>query len=115
MAKEKEKISCKDVENFLQPYLEDRLNNKDCYKLLNHLKVCDECMDELEIRYLLHEGLKRLEDGHDFNLKAELEERLYHSEQHILMIDRIKTSLILFAAALIILGLVQLVYVIVGG
>ena len=65
----------------------------------------------------LEDALKRISEleVENANLKAELEERLYHSEQHILMIDRIKTSLILFAAALIILGLVQLVYVIVGG
>ncbi len=110
----KEEISCKDVENFLQPYLENNLNTKDTRVLLTHLKECSECMDELEIRYLLHEGLKSLEDGHDFNLKDELEERLYNSEQHVLMIERLKTSLVLLVLALLILGSVQLIFAILG-
>ena len=76
MKKSDSKISCKDVENFLQPYLEHNLGVRDTRVLLSHLKECSECMDELEIRYLLHEGLKSLEDGHEFNLKEELEEKV---------------------------------------
>lgn len=112
--KEEKKISCKDVEEFLQPYLEDSLKNKDMRTLLSHLKDCHECMDELEIRYLLHEGLKNLEDGHNFNLKEELKRRLYQSEQHVLMLDRLKTSVILIISAFLLLGSVQLIIMMMG-
>ena len=114
MKEEKKEIRCKDVEDFLQPYLEDKLDNNDTKLLIEHLKDCPECMDELEIRYLLYEGLKFLESGQDFNLKAELEERLYQSEQHVLMIDRLKTSAVLFVVAMGIFGTVQLVLMMVG-
>ncbi len=109
-----EKISCKDVENFLQPYLEGNLGSGDMKLLLTHLKECSECMDELEVRFLLHEGLNSLEDGRNFNLKEELEERLYQSEQHVLMIERLKTSAVLLISALLVLGAVQLIFSVVG-
>ncbi len=105
---------CKDVENFLQPYLEYKLEYKDCRTLLSHLRKCHECMDELEIRYLLHEGLNRLEDGQEFNLKQELEDRLYRSEQHILMMERLKTSVILFVAAGFVFIAVHLILLFIG-
>ena len=113
MEKETEMISCKDVENYLQPYLEDKLNFSDTKVLLEHLKDCRECMDELEIRYLLYEGLKRLEKGHNLNLKAELEERIYRSGQHVLMIERLKTSAAMLFLALAVFGVVQGVLMIV--
>ncbi len=114
MSKEEKKISCKDVEEFLQPYLEDNLKLKDLRVLLTHLKDCHECMDELEIRYLLHEGLKSLEDGHNFNLKDELKKRIYQSEQHVMMVERLKTSVILITSALLVLGFVQLIFALLG-
>ena len=114
MGKEKEEIRCKDVEDFLQPYLEYRLDNRSMKKLVDHLKNCHECMDELEIRYLLYEGLKRLEAGQNFNLKKELENRLYKSEQELLMIDRLKTSFVLLLIALGIFGIVQMILNFIG-
>ncbi|MCR4589497.1 MAG: zf-HC2 domain-containing protein [Lachnospiraceae bacterium] len=114
MSSKEDTISCKDVEGFFQPYLERSLSSRDTKLLLTHLKDCSECMDELEVRYLLHEGLKSLEDGHNFNLKEELKERLYQSEQHVLMIDRLKTSIVLLSGALLILGAVQLIMTITG-
>ena len=114
MKKEKKEIRCKDVEDFLQPYLEDKLDNSDTKLLIGHLKSCPECMDELEIRYLLYEGLKLLESGQDFNLKAELEERLYRSEEHLLMMERLKTSAVLLIVALGIFGAVQIILMMVG-
>lgn len=114
MGKETGTLSCKDVENFLQPYLEYRLDNGGTEVLIKHLKKCRECRDELEIRYLLHEGLKRLEDGQDFNLKTELEERLYQSEQHLLMIERLKTSVALLSIAVSIFAVVQIILILIG-
>jgi len=113
MDRERSEVTCKDVEGFLQPYLENKLNNRDTKILLGHLNNCPECMDELEIRYLLYEGLKRLENGHDLNLKQELEERIYNSDQHILMIERFKTSLIMLSVALVIFAAVQAILMIV--
>ena len=113
MKKEVKKVACKDVESFLQPYLEGKLNNRETKILLDHLKDCPECMDELEIRYLLHEGLNRLENGHDLNLKSELEERIYNSDQHILMLERLKTSVVMLSVALVIFAAVQAILMIV--
>ncbi len=113
MEKETASITCKDVESFLQPYLEGKLNNRDVKVLMEHLENCPECMDELEIRYLLYEGLKRLENGHDLNLKHELEERIYDSRQHVLMIERLKASIVMLSVALVIFAAVQAILMIV--
>ena len=113
MERDRSEVTCKDVESFLQPYLEGKLNNHDTKTLLGHLENCSECMDELEIRYLLHEGLKRLENGHDLNLKQELEDRIYNSGQHLLMIERFKVSIVMLSVALIIFAAVQAILMIV--
>ena len=113
MEKETASITCKDVENFLQPYLEGKLNNRDVKILMEHLESCPECMDELEIRYLLHEGLNSLENGYELNLKHELEERIYNSRQHVLMIERLKASVVMLSVALIIFAAVQAILMIV--
>ncbi len=109
-----EKTGCRDVENLLQPYLEYKLDYKQCRTLLSHLKECHECRDELEIRYLLHEGLDRLENGQEFNLKAELEYRIEQTEEHVLFMERLKNSLILLLSAGFIFVLVHIILMLIG-
>lgn len=40
-------------------------------------------MEELEIQYLLEVGMKRLEDGGNFNLKEEMNDKIKQMEQKI--------------------------------
>ena len=103
------RASCKDVEDLLQPYLENKLNIEETELLLNHISTCSECGDELEIRYLLMEGLKRLESGETLDLKKELDDRIWHSRQRILFAERLKAVIFLVEGAACFLLLVNLI------
>ncbi len=105
----REEIHCREVENLLQPFLENRLHTDELKALLAHLDSCDDCSDELEVRYLLTEGLKRLEAGESFDLEKELEDRIEHARDRILLIDRIQTGTVLTAGVFLFLFIVYLV------
>ena len=83
---------CKHSEQLLQPYLENRLDLADTEYLLSHLDECSECMDELEIRFLLTDALKRLEDGETLNIKNELHERLDISRKTVTYLSTLNTA-----------------------
>lgn len=59
-------------EKEIPEFLEDRLNNHELERFLDHLDDCSQCQDELSIQYLVYEGVPRLETGETFNLQEEL-------------------------------------------
>ena len=102
---------CKAAEGLLQPYLENSLNRQDTIKLLNHLDKCSECQDELEIRFLLAEGLKRLESGETMNMKAELHDRLRHSRREVVFREYLSSiANLLTLVSYILLALICFIY-----
>ncbi len=105
-----ETITCKEVENLLQPYLENRLGYAELSILLSHLGECAECRDELEIRYLLQEGLKRAEEGKSLDMRKDLSERLTKSRTYLLNVERMQNLIFLIEGAaflLLLVGVVQ--------
>ncbi|MCR5527453.1 MAG: zf-HC2 domain-containing protein [Lachnospiraceae bacterium] len=102
-------VKCKDVENLIQPFLDNKLNIDDMKLLYGHIQHCHDCYDELEIRYLLKEGIKRIEDGEALDLKKELEERLYRVKQRILLADRMQNVIFLGEALAILLTAVNII------
>ena len=53
-------------------FLKDRLGNEELEQFLDHYDHCRECREELAVRYLIEEGLARLETGETFHLQKEL-------------------------------------------
>ncbi len=100
---------CKDVENLLQPYLENKLNIEQLRLLNRHVKECPDCYDELEIRYLLVEGLNRLEDGETIDLQKDLDNRLYKSSQKVLLADRMQAIVFILEGVAAFLTLVNII------
>lgn len=47
-------------------FLKDRLGNEELEQFLDHYDHCRECREELAVRYLIEEGLARLETGKPF-------------------------------------------------
>ncbi len=94
-----ETITCREVENLLQPYLENRLGYAELSALLKHLDNCAECRDELEIRYLLQEGIKRAEEGKSLDMRRDLSERITRSKAYVLNVERLKNGVFLVEGA----------------
>lgn len=74
-------MNCKEIEKIIPQFIKNECTPSEEAMLLEHIKTCPECKEELTIQFLLDEGLNRLEAGESFDLNAELEKRLIAREQ----------------------------------
>lgn len=74
-------MNCKEYEKLIPLFIKNECPPKEEAMLLEHIKTCQVCKEELTIQFLLEEGLNRLEAGESFDLNAELEKRLLAREQ----------------------------------
>lgn len=91
-AKNSKLSPCKRADRLIPDYLDGKLGFDDTRFLIRHLKKCTECRDEMEIRFLINEGLKRVESGETLDLKNELERRLERSEWIITLLERVRAG-----------------------
>ncbi len=101
----KNETDCRYAETLMPQYIEGKLDPAGTKLLIRHIKGCHECYDELEIRFLISEGLKRVESGETMDLKNELENRVSRSAMMIAMIERIQTGIyIIEGTAIFVMG-----------
>lgn len=55
-------MDCKEARHLVPKYIKDELDDDKALGLLEHIKHCSLCADELRTYYTLEEGLKQLED-----------------------------------------------------
>ena len=56
-------MTCMEAEKMVIPYINDELSPGDMEEFLDHIEHCDNCREELEIHYLVDEGLKKLDEA----------------------------------------------------
>jgi len=66
-------MECKEFENMIPDFLNDKLNNRQAKEFFEHFESCEICKEELRIQYLIDEGARRLEEGDSFDLNKELD------------------------------------------
>jgi len=76
-------MSCKDFENRIPDFLDDKLNKKQAKEFFEHMENCSACKEELRIQYLIKEGTLRLEDGDSFDLNKELDLKIEKTKKTI--------------------------------
>ncbi|MCR4891689.1 MAG: zf-HC2 domain-containing protein [Lachnospiraceae bacterium] len=103
-------LTCKDVESLMQPFLENKLKPRETRLLLNHVENCKECEDELEIRFLLAEGLRRIEDGESLDLNQELSDRIKKSRKRLHYQDQIRAAIYLLEGGVALFLLANLIF-----
>lgn len=69
-------MNCKEIEKNIPKFINRECSSKEEEILIEHVKKCHDCKEELTIQFLLKEGLNRLEAGESFDLNEELERRL---------------------------------------
>ncbi len=97
-------------EQQIPDFLADRLSNQGLEDFLEHYDECKSCQEELSVRYLIGEGLAKLETGEPFNLEKELSayvqqerSRLHRRERFVqLAIGYEVLTLAVFAAAVVV-------------
>ena len=69
---------CRDWQRKIPVFLDNKMPMKEQEKFISHVRGCTDCYEELEIMYMLAEGLQELENGTDdsFNFKRMLDRKL---------------------------------------
>lgn len=94
-------MDCKQAKELIKDYIEAEEEPDAFDKLYEHITNCADCRDEIEVMFLVKQGLKRLEDGEAFDLKKELDRKLQYSMKLFVLARRIR--IIISIASLIIL------------
>ena len=86
-------MECKKMEQLIKLYIDENIDLESLQTLLQHMDTCRSCRDELEIGFLVKEGLQSLEEGETFDLTKELQRKLEHSRKVLAIIDKIRISI----------------------
>lgn len=65
-------MDCKEFEKLIPDFVERKLDFLTLEQFNKHREECEDCQEELVIRYLVTEGIQRLEEGDAFDLQREL-------------------------------------------
>ncbi|MCR5773901.1 MAG: zf-HC2 domain-containing protein [Lachnospiraceae bacterium] len=92
LEKAKDDLSCKEIRALIPDYLSKNLALHDAKLFTGHLRKCRDCREELEISYLLDQGLKKVEDGESVDLHEDLNEMLEETEDSIQSLSQFDTA-----------------------
>ena len=77
-------MTCKEATQYIMPYINDEMTDKEVQAFLEHIKSCKDCCEELEVHYTIYAGLAQLDsDGNDFDMRGLLEEAIAESEGRV--------------------------------
>lgn len=77
-------MDCMTFRKKIDAYIGKALTDDELNEFLRHLSGCDKCREELEINYIVSEGIGILdEEHHDYNLRQAYAESLKQDERHI--------------------------------
>ena len=76
-------MDCKEFEKLIPDYIDKKMNYLTLKRFSEHMGKCESCKEELSIKFLVTEGIQRLEDGSAFDLQAELNGRLNEAKREI--------------------------------
>lgn len=82
---QKKKLTCKEAEKMVIPYIERQLCDKDLRRFVRHVEECCECREELETYYIVYKGLRQLDKEEELptNMIEALNEDLEISGTHL--------------------------------
>ena len=76
-------MTCKEFEKIIPDYMQKKLDFMTEKQFVEHMHACPTCKEELNIQFLVEEGLVRLEDGRAFDLQKEIKELLRESDKKV--------------------------------
>lgn len=79
-------MNCIDVQRLILPFINKKLNLKQLEEFTDHVNSCPNCMEELEVYYVLFEGMKQLDEDKELsnNFHDDLQNLLRESDDRIL-------------------------------
>lgn len=105
-------MNCIEAQRQIMPFINKKLNIEQLDDFINHVNNCSDCMDELEVYYVLLAGMKQLDEDKELsknfhqellNVLKQSEERIFHDK--LLHIRKRIVLIVLIAAVGIISSL----------
>lgn len=78
-------MNCKEFEKLIPVFIERKMDFRILKRFGEHMDSCPKCKEELDIQFLVKEGMHRLEEGEAFDLQSELEQRLAEAKRKVNM------------------------------
>lgn len=78
-----ERADCKDFEKLIPEFIAKKMDYPTLKRFYEHVQHCPDCREELEIQFLVQEGMLRLEEGNAFDLQSELKQRMEDAAKSI--------------------------------
>ena len=79
----KEKMDCRECEKLIPDFIARKQDYPTLRRFYEHVEQCKACREELEISFLVTEGIQRLEDGDTFDFQSELAQRMEEARRSI--------------------------------
>ncbi|MDO4454542.1 MAG: zf-HC2 domain-containing protein [Eubacteriales bacterium] len=78
-------MNCKETQSLVMDYLNRELGGEILDDFLHHIRGCRECYEELEIYYIIHFAMQRLDSEElvSYDIKGMLEEDLREAERTV--------------------------------
>lgn len=76
-------MDCKEFEKLIPDFIANKLDFLTMEKFTKHMEECPGCSEELEIQFLVAEGMQRLEEGDAFDLQNELDRQLDEARRKV--------------------------------
>lgn len=76
-------MNCKETEKYIAKFINDSLDEDEMDAFIKHVEKCAACKEELTIQYLVSIGMNRLEEGGTFDLRGELDNKLFKNAAKI--------------------------------
>ena len=77
------KMECKDFEKRIPDFIAKKMDYPTLKRFYEHVQQCPDCREELDIQFLVQEGMQRLEEGNAFDLQTELEQLMEEAVKSI--------------------------------
>ena len=73
-------MDCNTCRTLIGSFLNNTLDEKNKRDVLEHIKTCSNCNQDMKLHYFVDEGLRRLENGGNLNLEAEYNHMILEEE-----------------------------------
>lgn len=81
-------MDCKEFERLISDFINKKMDYAMTKRFVCHLKNCPNCKEELNIQFLVDEGLVRLEEGSAFDLQKEMRDLLVEAKRKVRFHER---------------------------
>ncbi len=81
-------MDCKNFEGLIPDFVNKKLDYATTRQFLEHINNCTQCKEELNIQFLVNEGLVRLEEGEAFDLQKEMRDLLGTARKKVRVHER---------------------------